>query len=365
MAKKKTAKKATKKTTKKGAKKTTQKAPSKKKVSSKKTETTNENVNITNINMPKAPKKEESKGKVGVLIALAIIIIIAAIFAITAYHPLGTEEVPESVATANDLAITITETSNSISIDVTSTGDSIYVTESEIEYLTELFKTNNLEPSQSEVIQEAVVRNVLLSNAQGIEADSRVIESLASNQAFVERVEANGFEVQEFIDKFRTELEKDLIIQEYFNQEIVNKVPGQEAFETSHILICYEGAQLCQENRTKEEARNVAAGILSDLKRVNTEEYFAEKARTSSDGPSSVNGGYLGPVTPGLMVKEFEEATFALEAGEISELVETNFGYHIIRVNEIVKTPNQQVVVEKLTELRQKIVQNAQTTLTE
>jgi peptidyl-prolyl cis-trans isomerase D len=63
---------------------------------------------------------------------------------------------------------------------------------------------------------------------------------------------------------------------------------------------------------------------------------FAELARLYSEGPSGPQGGDLGLFSRGRLVKPFEEAVFALEKGGISDIVETSFGYHIIKLEEIV-----------------------------
>jgi peptidyl-prolyl cis-trans isomerase C len=61
---------------------------------------------------------------------------------------------------------------------------------------------------------------------------------------------------------------------------------------------------------------------------------FAQLAQESSIGPSGPNGGALGWFTAGMMVPSFEEAVFALSVGEVSPPVETQFGWHVIVLND-------------------------------
>jgi len=79
---------------------------------------------------------------------------------------------------------------------------------------------------------------------------------------------------------------------------------------------------------TEEEANN----LLLQLKEGLTD--FAELAKEKSIGPSAPSGGDLGFFAIGQMVKEFEDAAFSLEPGEISGVVQTQFGYHIIKCEE-------------------------------
>jgi peptidyl-prolyl cis-trans isomerase C len=58
---------------------------------------------------------------------------------------------------------------------------------------------------------------------------------------------------------------------------------------------------------------------------------FAELARQHSQCPSKANGGRLGQFGPGRMVKSFEEATYDLNIGSVSDPVQTQFGYHLIQ----------------------------------
>jgi len=76
--------------------------------------------------------------------------------------------------------------------------------------------------------------------------------------------------------------------------------------------------------KTEHEAKSV-------LERLNKGEKFANIAQEVSLCPSKKRGGDLGTFTRGKMVKEFEHAAFALQKGQISGIVKTKFGYHIIK----------------------------------
>ena len=104
-----------------------------------------------------------------------------------------------------------------------------------------------------------------------------------------------------------------------------------DAVTASHILVTFEGAFRSTKTRSRQEANELIEKILNELKNGTK---FSELARLFSDGPSGPKGGYLGRFTRGQMVPEFDRAVFNLKPGEISGLVETKFGYHIIKRNE-------------------------------
>lgn len=100
----------------------------------------------------------------------------------------------------------------------------------------------------------------------------------------------------------------------------------KEDVEVSHILIGLNA-------RTPEEraeAKKKAESVLAEIKAGEDFEMLAEKF--SEDG-SRQNKGYLGFIRGGRTVYPFEKAAFALQAGEVSDIVETQFGYHIIKVH--------------------------------
>jgi len=102
--------------------------------------------------------------------------------------------------------------------------------------------------------------------------------------------------------------------------------PG--SIRASHILISYSGADRAASTRSKEEARQLADDV---LKKVRAGEDFGELAKAYSDCTTASSGGDLGFFKKGRMVKPFEDASFALKPGQVSDVVETGFGFHIIK----------------------------------
>lgn len=130
------------------------------------------------------------------------------------------------------------------------------------------------------------------------------------NAHYEASIEVSEGEVKEYYDAHQDE----------FQQE--------EQVRARHILIrVEEGA----DEATKAAARQRAEAVLA---RAKAGEDFAALATESSDDSSAARGGDLGFFRRGLMVPPFEEAAFAMQPGEISDIVETQFGYHVIRVEE-------------------------------
>ena len=104
-----------------------------------------------------------------------------------------------------------------------------------------------------------------------------------------------------------------------------------EEVQASHILISYQGADRADADisRSKEEAKAEAEKIRKLI--VDDGKDFAEMAKEHSDGPSSTKGGDLGNFKFEVMAKPFSEAAFALGIDEVSEVVETGFGFHVIK----------------------------------
>ncbi len=96
--------------------------------------------------------------------------------------------------------------------------------------------------------------------------------------------------------------------------------------KASHILICFEGTQTCESGLSKEDARSK----IDNLKTQANPENFTGLAKDNSTGPSAPKGGDLGWFAREMMVKPFSDAVFSIQTGEISDIVETDFGWHLI-----------------------------------
>lgn len=89
----------------------------------------------------------------------------------------------------------------------------------------------------------------------------------------------------------------------------------------------YAGSARSSATRSKEEAQTKIAELKTQLESGSD---FATLAKENSDCPSKAQGGDLGQFGRGQMVPAFEQSAFGMEVGQVSDVVETDFGYHLI-----------------------------------
>ena len=186
------------------------------------------------------------------------------------------------------------------------------------------------------LFEEAEKRGIVVSDQ---ESEARFQELLAefldsqamTEEQFASSLEANGGSWDVFLEESRKSVHEQMIADAVrddvvgpltvshdqivaFFEENRSNYESEEQVRASHILL-----------ETEEDAQAVLADLEGGAD-------FAELAQERSTGPSGSSGGDLGWFVSGQMVPPFEEAAFALEEGEISGVVETEFGYHVIQV---------------------------------
>jgi peptidyl-prolyl cis-trans isomerase C len=248
--------------------------------------------------------------------------------------------------------------SSTITISKADFDERFEAAKSQVESQGMVLNEEQLEQLKEDVMTQIIERSLLLAEAQNqeIEINNDEVEAeyisiqnrFPSAEVFAEQMELFGYteeklkaeiaenmQIQMLIDGMMAEVELDEAdITAYYNDN-KDRFVNPETVRASHILI----------QTSPEDDETTRADALRRIKlvliRAQQGDDFAELAKEFSEGPSGPQGGDLGPFGRGQMVPPFEEAAFALEVGEVSEVVETSFGYHIIKLFE----KNEQTVV--------------------
>lgn len=292
--------------------------------------------------VPKKHKKQKNDN----LQIYSLIVLGIAILAVLGFILLRPSNV---LASADMLEITIGET-----IDVQATGETFTITTQDIEEINLFYSLEGHEASEEELIEQVAIRKVLLENSRSYTVSEEV---LAEEEAYMQQIidsipddlpelQEIGISKQELLARAQKRLQDDILIQNYLNEEILPLIPMEEAVEASHILICFEGKQFCESNKTQAEART----LLEEIRGQANSETFANLANIYSDDAGTPDG-YLGFFTRGMMVPEFEKAAFSMDVGTISEIIETDFGYHILYLQDTDTIPNEQFAMQIQSEL--------------
>jgi peptidyl-prolyl cis-trans isomerase C len=213
--------------------------------------------------------------------------------------------------------------------------------------------------------QEALARKVTVPDA---DVDARMEELKAqfgSEELFNEMLKTR----KQTLDALRAEQRTDLAVNkmltdalqakvtatpeqiETFYKQNLSRMQVPEQVKASHILIAVPAGA---EGITKDQARAKAEEV---LKQVKAGKDFAALAKQYSQDPgSAVNGGDLGFFRQGQMVPQFDQVAFTLAPGSVSGLVETQFGFHIIKVLE--KRAAQTAPLEEVRDQLKQFIEN-------
>ena len=204
---------------------------------------------------------------------------------------------------------------------------------------------------QQEVVDQLIVQELLWQEAKRrnfiVEdefVDTRLQEmknGFDTEQAFRFKIQAGGFTEETYREDIRQQVSVQRMISqgiapgisisdeevEIFYEANMDQMQRPVAVHARHILIKPESAK----PEAQQAAKNEAGEILAEI-RAGAD--FVELATERSQAPSAPQGGDLGYFGPGQMVEPFEKAAFVLQPGETSDVVQTQFGYHIIRVED-------------------------------
>jgi len=205
---------------------------------------------------------------------------------------------------------------------------------------------------QNSILDSLIVGELLLqeSKKKGIQVKPETVTEQLTNikKRFPSEAEFNkALEENKMTEsKIKADIERDMAIQQLLEKEVDQKVQitdeesktfydtnpqlfqQPERVKASHILIKVD------EGATEEKKAEARKKIKEVQQKVQKGDDFAELAKTYSEGPSAPKGGDLGLFGRGQMVKPFEDAAFSLKPNETSDIVETKFGYHLIKVVE-------------------------------
>ncbi len=170
-------------------------------------------------------------------------------------------------------------------------------------------------PEQYRQLPDDVLYRGLLDQLVQQEAISQNVSELSKLSNLTLDNEQRSLKAAEEIRKAVADKVTEEAIQRAYEADFANADPGKE-FNAAHILV-----------ETEDEAKAL-------IEELNGGADFAELAREHSTGPSGPNGGALGWFGEGMMVPEFEAAAIALEPGSYSEPVQTQFGWHVVLLNE-------------------------------
>lgn len=167
------------------------------------------------------------------------------------------------------------------------------------------------------------------------------LDQFATEEEAVDFLEEKGYSVK----MLKKDISVDLLVQKLLEEELFSKTEPDpadvqafyddnpsyfnvpESIHARHILI-----KVSEEEGQGHSREDALERIINVKDQLAGGADFAELAKVLSEGPSSTEGGDLGWFSKGQMVPPFEEAAFALQEGEISPVVETNFGFHVIKM---------------------------------
>jgi peptidyl-prolyl cis-trans isomerase C len=244
------------------------------------------------------------------------------------------------VVTINGVAVPRAELDRNIRPLLARIGAADSLPPDQLKFIEETAKENLI---RSELLYQLAMRREIPGLEQKIEEQFGVIKSRsASEEEWQDALAKKGITP----GGLREQLKRGIMINTFIETEVSSKIEitdaqlktfyddhpesfqKPESMRASHILI---GVDADADADAKDKAKRKANEV---LERVKSGGEFSELAKSESTCPSAAQGGDLGEFKRGQMVAPFEHAAFGLEPGDVSGVVETQFGYHIIKATD-------------------------------
>ncbi|MBW1842204.1 MAG: peptidylprolyl isomerase [Deltaproteobacteria bacterium] len=185
-------------------------------------------------------------------------------------------------------------------------------------------QNKGIKVEDADVIKQVDILKKRFPNEDGFKA---ALIEMKISEAELKSQMRKGIAIQQFVDK---DLVQDVKVSQKEVKDFYQNNPGMfkqpEQIKAGHILIKVD-------TQADKSAKDKASKKIKEIqKKLEDGEDFAALAKEYSEGPSNVKGGDLGYFERGRMVKPFEDVAFKLKPGEVSGMVETPFGYHLIKV---------------------------------
>lgn len=170
-------------------------------------------------------------------------------------------------------------------------------------------------PQQYQQIEDDVLYDFVLEQLIQQQLLGQQQEELTQQNALTLDNETRSLLAVQTVNALTNDVVTDEAVQAAYDAQF-SEFEGEDEFDASHILV-----------ESEDEAKALKAQLDDGAD-------FAEMAREHSTGPSGPNGGALGWFGKGQMVPEFENAVLGLEKGQISDPVQTQFGWHLVILND-------------------------------
>lgn len=335
----------------------------------------------------KADFKRENKQQIGkgvkyVLVAIGVLAMVLSVTSVACSGILNQATSQDGYHLTGGVAATVNGTKiteDTVTEQIMSVRESYGYTDDEswTSYLTsagmtpESYRQNIIDSLINDVIVSQAERdaNIEVSDEAVEEAWQEAVASYGSEDAFVQILEQLGYTEASYKETIRQSLESEAFkdevapVEEPTNDQIVdyaneNLSSYNDARRSSHILIkVAEDA----DDATREEAKQKAQDILDQINAGDIS--FEDAAKEYSEDGSAADGGDVGWDKLTTFVDAYQQALSALDAGEVSGVVETEYGYHIIKCTEHFYVDGEVTSVDQIPEgLREYFAQTIETT---